>query len=128
MPLIRVGIKKPVYEGVAAQLEADAIVSYDQDRVHATIDLGVIDDVRSGDDYMQTHSGAGVSVKVTDELAVGAEGYAELHLAGATSADDWAIVGPDLSWTHGRFWLTATYGVGVYQVWSAPRVKWGIAF
>lgn len=129
VPLIRVGVKKPVYESEAAQLEADAVITYDQDRVHATLDLGVVDDVHNGPDVMQTHSGAGVTIGVTDELGVGVEAYGEFHLSsGASENEDWMVVGPDLSWTHGRFWLSASYGIGVYQISSAPRMKWGIAF
>ena len=38
------------------------------------------------------------------------------------------LVGPNLAWTHGRFWLSGAFGIGVYHVRIAPRVMWGIAF
>ncbi len=128
VPLIRVAVKRPVYEAEAAQLEADAVVSYSCGRIHGVADLGVYGVVHRGDDVLATHSGAGVSVGVTDELRIGAEIYAELGLAGTSSDDDWATVGPNLAWTHGRFWLTASFDVGVYQITSAPRIKWAVAF
>jgi len=37
-------------------------------------------------------------------------------------------IGPSLGWSHGRFWLSAAFGVGVYQIKTAPRVVWGVLF
>ena len=128
VPYVRVAIKKPVTETEAAEVEGDAVVSYTCGRVHAVANLGLYGDVHPGDDVWATRSGAGVSIEVTDELRLGAEAYGELGFAGASSDDDWATVGPNLSWTHGRFWLSASFGVGVYQIQSAPRIKWAVAF
>ena len=129
VPLIRVAVDKPITEKQpAAELYADAVVSYTCGRVHAVADLGIYGDLHSGPDVWATQSGIGASIEVTEELRLGAEGYAELGLSSGSSEEDWAIVGPDLSWTHGRFWLSASYGVGVYQISSAPRIKWAVAF
>src|SRR5437763_1439258 len=72
----------------------------------------------------------GPLIGVTDQLElalpVGGEVYAELSLD--DKEDSWVVAGPDLSWTHGRFWLTATFGIGVYNITAAPRFMWGIAF
>lgn len=129
VPLIRVAIDKPLVEmSPAVELQADAVVSYSCGRVHAAVNLGVYGDVHRGPDVWATRSGAAASIEVTDELRLGAETYGEYGLSTGSSDDDWAIVAPDLSWTHGRFWLTASYGIGVYQISSAPRIKWAVAF
>jgi hypothetical protein len=128
VPYLRLAISKPVTEAEAAELEGDAVVSYTCGRVHAVANLGVYGVLHRGDDVWATHSGAGVSIEVTDELRLGAEAYGELGFTGGTSDDDWATVGPNLSWTHGRFWLSASYGIGVYQITSAPRIRWAVAF
>ena len=128
VPLIRVAVDKPITEGDSAQVQADAVISYTCGRVHATANLGLYGDLHSGPDVWATRSGAGASIEVTDELRLGAEGYGEFGLTSGGSDDDWAVVAPNLSWTHGRFWLTASYGIGVYQITSAPRIKWAVAF
>ncbi len=63
---------------------------------------------------------------MTSELRLGGEIYSELSLD--TQSDSWAAIGPNLSWTHGRFWLSGAFGIGLYHVQTAPRVMWGIAF
>jgi hypothetical protein len=70
-----------------------------------------------------------VSLEVTDDLRLGAEVYGEYELTStAMGNDDWVTIGPDMSWTHGRFWMTGSFGFGVHQIASAPRIKWGVAF
>jgi hypothetical protein len=65
-------------------------------------------------------------VEVIDDLRLGAEVYAELDID--ESANRWAIVAPNLAWSHGRTWISAAMGIGVYHISNAPRVMWGIAF
>lgn len=124
-PLLRIAVKRDVTQRDEVRLEGDAVTSYNAGRVHALVDLGVTGDL-SGSSHFELHPGAGVSVAVTGELRVGAEFYAELSLD--TQGKSWATAGPDLSWTHGRFWLSAALGLRVYDVEVAPRVIWGIAF
>jgi hypothetical protein len=126
VPLIRVAVKRDVTQRDDARLEGDAVVSYEAGRVHALVDLGVTGDVSSDTQHFELHPGAGLSVAVTGELRVGAEIYSELSLD--RFGESWATAGPDLSWTHGRFWLSGAFGIGVYHVRIAPRVIWGIAF
>lgn len=124
-PLVRVAVKRDVTERDLVRAELDLVASYQAGRFHALVDLGAVGEL--GDDaHFELRPGAGVSVLVAGELRLGAEAYAQL------SADDarpsWAIVGPSLSWTHGRFWLSAAFGIGVYRIDTAPRVVWGILF
>jgi hypothetical protein len=128
VPLVRVAVKRPIYEAESAQIEADAVVSYTCGRLHAVADLGGYAILTPGGNLVATKSGAAISWGVTDELRLGAETYGEADVSGGSSDDTWVIAGPDLSWTHGRIWITAAFGIGVYQITSAPRIKWGIAF
>lgn len=126
VPLLRVAVKRDVTERSSLVVEADVVASYEVGRLQALIDAGIYGDLQSSDRRWNFRPGAGVSVAVTSELRVGAEAYVELDLR--SKSESWAIVGPNLAWTHGRFWLSGAFGIGVYHIETAPRVMWGIAF
>lgn len=126
VPLISAAVKRDVTIRNAVIVEADAVASYDVGAVQALIDVGVFGELKSSGGDWSLRPGAGVSVAVTSELRLGAEAYVDLSFDSAS--DSWAIVGPNLAWTHGRFWLSGSFGIGVYHVTTAPRVMWGIAF
>jgi len=125
-PLIRVAVKRDVTTRDVVVAEGDVVASYEVGALHTLVDLGVVGNLSSSHQTWQIRPGGGVSFALTSELRVGAELYAELHTDSAS--ESWAAVGPNLAWTHGRFWLSAAFGIGVYHVNSAPRVMWGIAF
>jgi hypothetical protein len=124
-PLVRVAVKRDVTVRDRMRAEADVVASYRAGRVHALVDLGVTGDI-GRDSHFELHPGAGVSIEIAHGLRLGAEAYAELSFDDETAS--WAAVGPNLAWTHGRFWLAAAFGIGVYQIDTAPRVVWGILF
>ncbi|MDB4953587.1 MAG: hypothetical protein JWO36_1156 [Myxococcales bacterium] len=126
VPLIRVAVKRLVTERDTARPEADLVGSYQTGRVHALVDLGMIGEINSNDHHFEFHPGAGVSIEAVGDLRLGAEVYAELTLD--SNGKSWAIVGPNLSWSHGRTWISAAFGIGIYQIKDAPKVQWGIAF
>jgi hypothetical protein len=126
VPLIRAAVKRDVTVRDEVRVEADAVVSYEVGAVHALVDLGLVGDLFAHERQWEVRPGGGVSVAVAGDLRVGAEAYAELKLDSAS--ESWAAVGPNVAWTHGRFWLSAAFGIGVYHVSTAPRVMWGIAF
>ena len=133
VPLARVAVKRDVTGAIRP--EADVVVSYQHGRVHALVDAGVIADVATrsaftlanGDRHVEFHPGLGVSVRVVRELRLGAELYGEWSLDQNETGHTWAIVAPNMAWAHGRFWMSAAYGIGVYGIRSAPRIVWGIA-
>jgi hypothetical protein len=125
-PLVRVAVKRDVTVRDRVRTEADLVASYQNCRVHALIDIGAIGEFARDDSHFELRPGAGVSFTVTDELRLGAEAYAELSFDDERKS--WAIVGPNIAWTHGRFWLSASFGIGVYQIDTAPRFVWGILF
>jgi hypothetical protein len=127
VPLVRVAVKRDVVERDALRVEGDLVASYQSGRVFALVDAGYIGQFRSGETHQEIRPGAGVSVQVVGDLRLGVEAYAELGLD-SNEGESWAVVGPDLAWTHGRFWLSAAYGIGVYQIKAAPRMMWGVLF
>lgn len=127
VPLLRFGVKRLVTERDAARVEADVVLTYDVGRIHANLDLGAIAVIRGGEDTIEARPGAGVSVEVVEDLRLGAEGYAEIGVRDDRVVD-WIAIGPNLSWTHGRFWLAASVPIGVLGIDSAPRINTGIAF
>jgi hypothetical protein len=124
--LLRGGIKRDVTARDEVRLEGDAVVAYEAGKVHALLDVGAVGDVTGSTSHIEVRPGAGISLAATSELRVGAEIYSELSLDSAT--ESWASAGPDMSWTHGRFWISGAFGIGLYHVKIASRVMWGIAF
>jgi hypothetical protein len=127
VPLLRVAVKRIIVERDTVQPEADLVVAYQQDRINATADLGFQGDVSQNTQHFELHPGAGVSIETLPQLRFGAEVFAEIMLddnAGST----WATVGPNMAWSHGRSWISAAFGVGVYNIKDSGRLQWGIAF
>jgi hypothetical protein len=124
-PLIRVAVKRDVTARSTVRLEGDAVVAHEAGTLQVVGDLGITADLSSSARHVELHPGAGVSVLAVGELRVGVEAYGEFSLD--SLAESWATAGPNLSWTHGRFWLSGMFGIGLYHVKVAPRVIWGIA-
>jgi hypothetical protein len=124
-PLARLAIKRNIGERDAIIVEGDLVGAYKAGTVHAAFDAGFVGNFASGGHDLELHPAAGVSALVVGDLRLGGEAFAELQISGT---DSWAAIGPDLAWTHGRFWVSAAYGIGVYHIRTAPRVMWGVAF
>jgi hypothetical protein len=107
--------------------EVDLIGSYQTGIVHAVVNAGVVGDVSANDQHFEAHTGAGASIETVSDLRFGAEVLAEISLD-SDSSGNWIGIGPNLSWSHGRSWLSASYLIGVYQIRDAPKLNWGIAF
>ena len=125
-PLVRVAVKRDVTVRDAVRPEADIVGSYESGGVHALVDVGFVGEINSDQHHFELRPGGGVSINVAGDFRLGGEAYAELSLD--DNGDSWAVVGPNFSWTHGRFWLTGAFGIGIYKIKAAPRVMWGIAF
>jgi hypothetical protein len=125
-PLVRVAVKRDIGVRDAGRVEGDAVMSFDKGDVNALIDLGFIGDISAGTTHTEARPSGGLSLRVASELRFGAEIYAELSLD--TKGESWAVAGPNLSWTHGRFWFSGVFAVGIYHMRLAPRAMWGIAF
>lgn len=127
-PLVRVAVQRDVIVRDLVLVEADLVASTttESGSVHALVDLGVSAGLTPDDQIFVLRPGLGVSFKVVGDLRLGAEAFAELNLE--SKATSWAAAGPNLAWSHGRFWLSAAMGIGIYHIETAPRVQWGIAF
>jgi hypothetical protein len=126
VPLLRVAAKRDVIVRDSLRVEGDAVVSYDLGPFNALVDLGFIADVAPSARHSEVRPGGGVSIQVATGLRLGAEAYSELSLD--ARGESWAVVGPNMAWSHGRFWLSGMFGIGIYHVRTAPRVMWGVAF
>ncbi len=126
VPLLRVAIKREVDDRRAANVELEAILTYERGCVHAIASVTGRQLFREGEDSLLVRPMAGVSIAITDELRAGVEAIASLVPRGAGT--DWVAAGPSVAWTHGRFWLAASAPVGLTNIDAAPRLRWGIAF
>ncbi len=127
-PLLRVGVFRDVVVRDAIRAEADLVASTTtpSGSIQASVDLGFVAQITPDDQHLELRPGLGVSFRVVGDLRLGAEAYAEVSLDDAK--ESWAVVGPNAAWTHGRSWISAAFGIGVYQIDTAPRVQWGIMF
>jgi hypothetical protein len=129
VPLLRVAAKRDVSIRDVGLLEADLVVSYQSGPFHGLVDLGYAGRISKEDGLKsELRPGVGVAIEVKPGLRFGAEAYGELPLDSEVNKQRWFGVGPNISWTHGRFWLSASLLVGVYQIETAPRAIWGIMF
>lgn len=126
-PLLRIAAKRDISIRDIVRGEADLVLAYETGPFHALIDLGVIADIGADDTYVEFRPGAGVSIEVIDDLRIGAEIYSEIS-TDEKKFESWAAAGPNVAWTHGRFWLSASLLIGVYQIDTAPRIVWGVMF
>ncbi len=126
VPMLRVALKREIDERKAVLAEVEASLSYQRGCWHAQANLGAKHLVRTGEDSLVLRPALGVSAAVWGDLRLGAEGIASLAAHGA--GVDWVAAGPNVGWTHGRFWLAACLPIGLSEIDAAPRVRWGIAF
>jgi hypothetical protein len=124
--VLRVGARRLVTERGRVELEGGLILGYDVGRLRLLADLEWIVVMGDGDTEVQARPGLGVSARAWRELRLGAELYSEIVLN--EGGDRWYSAGPNLAWTHGRFWLSGSFLVGLSGIDAAPRVNWGVAF
>ena len=126
--LVRLAAKRLVTDRGAVRFEPGVVLGYDIGRAHLLADLeGIVEIPDAGSVRSEFRPGAGASIQVVGELRAGAEFYSEIAL-GDTPSVTWAALGPVLSWTHGRFWLAASFPIGLDNITAAPRVNWAVAF
>jgi hypothetical protein len=128
-PLLRLGVKRMIAERSVVRIEGDVVLSYEAGRVLFVIDVGGIAEVNEadGEAVYEVRPAAGLSVRATTELRFGAELYSEIGLEDHPGVD-WYSVGPNIAWTHGRFWLAGSFPIGLKNIDAAPRLNFAIAF
>ncbi|MGE0398171.1 MAG: hypothetical protein AB7T06_15825 [Kofleriaceae bacterium] len=127
-PLIRVGVMRSVLARDVLIAEADLVASTttESGSVHALVDVGYVGTFLGDTTRHEIRPGAGVSFKVAGDFRLGAEVFASIDPD--VSENRWVVVGPNAAWTQGRMWVSASFGIGVYQIDTAPRAVWGIMF
>lgn len=126
-PLVRIAAKRDVNQRDTTIAEADFVLAYQQGKFHGQIDLGAIARLNA-EPEVELHPAAGISIEVKNNLRFGVEGIAVVNLDRTLNKRDWAGVGPNMAWTSGRFWLSASFLIGIHQIETAPRFIWGVMF
>jgi hypothetical protein len=109
----------------------DFIATYDAGPAQFAINVGAQALIGPNDQEYQGLPGLGVSIETVPDLRLGAEVFGEIGLndVGVNNLNyTWVAVGPNMAWSHGRTWVSAAYGIGLYHVRDAPKLNWGIAF
>jgi hypothetical protein len=125
-PLLRASVKRLVLARDVVRPELGVVATYELGSVVIGADVAVAGDFTRDDHQLEVIPAGGISVAVAGDLRLGAEVFAQWSLEDDGSS--WAGAGPNLAWTHGRFWLSAAKGIGIYELKDAPRMQWGIAF
>lgn len=123
-PLARFAVSRNVAIQSQVRSEAEIAASYDHDRIQIAGDVDGVLDLNFGHPHEELRPGVGASVLVTGELRLGAELHAELSHDATTPS--WAVLGPDVAWTRGRFWLAGVVGFGIDHITMAPRLNLGL--
>lgn len=127
-PLARLAVKRDVTVRNTTIVEANLVASTvtPTGSVMALVDLGIVGAISPDDQTFEARPGAGVSFKIVGDLRLGAEVFAHLSFDDADAR--WVAAGPNLAWSHGRSWVSAAFGIGLYQIATAPALQWGIMF
>ena len=126
-PALRLGFHRLVNQRDQVRANAGFAIGADVgERVHLAADVGAVSVVSEDDATFEVRPAAGVSVLVHEQLRLGGEVYGEFGLRGDDG--EWIAAGPNLAWTHGRFWITAAFPIGLIDIRAAPRINWAVAF
>ena len=127
-PLARIAVKRDVIarDTVVAEANFVASTTTSSGSVLALVDLGAVGRITRDDAKFELRPGIGVSFKVVGDLRLGAEVFARINLH--EKDERWVAAGPNLAWSHGRSWVSAAMGIGLYQIKTAPALNWGIMF
>jgi hypothetical protein len=126
-PVLRLGVHRLVNARKKTRTEGGIALGIDLGaRVHAVLDVGATWIAGDGDSDLTLAPAAGLSILIAGQLRAGGEVYGELTLDG--HQPEWLAAGPNLAWTHGRFWISGTMAIGIIDINAAPRINWGVAF
>lgn len=137
-PLVRAVWHQSIRGASPSRVDVNLVGSYQwESGLHVALDLGTqvgIPALRGGDAPVRilgTYSAGASYPLIAEELRVSVESFGEFGLK-ALDHDPRLFVGPSVSWTFGRMWLTAGTLVGLTFVSSdtprfMPRLIWAVA-
>ncbi len=135
VPLLRAGVKRHLVNNQnAVALELDAVASADIEKIaHFVIDAGVKDLIEGGDHTVTVDLVAGATVLLGEGFRLGGTVWAQILAASPAGGTGLAYIaaGPDMSWSHGRFWVTAGMPIRLTNKGGPgllPRLTWGVLF
>lgn len=132
--LVRGGVERSITERQTFVPNAGIVASYESGVVHVLADVEMYGEIANecprndpmcDKTHFEIRPGAGISIKAIGDVRFGAEFHSELTL---DNGGNWTVIGPNMAWSHGRFWMSAAYGIGISGIKDAPKVQWGIAF
>ncbi len=125
VPLVRVAVKREATHQLRWLVEGNAVLSYDLGKLHSAVDVGGFAYFGQSTEAWLTYSW-GLVWGERDGLRVGGEVFGEVALSEAKKS--FTMAGPDISWTHGRAWLTfgCLFGVSEHAARWMPRLIWAI--
>jgi hypothetical protein len=115
-PVFRIAAKKDVLDRGTTIAEADVILAYQSGRFHGQVDVGAVARINKDEAKFELRPGLGISIETKKGLRFGAEGFLQYFVDSDLKKSNWAGVGPNMIWTTGRFWVTASFLIGVYQI------------
>ncbi len=124
--LLRVAAFRMVDARNGIRGESDLVLGFEKGRFLINADVGVVSESTPAATSLEFRPGGGTSVLAFENLRLGTEVYSELNVYGDSVS--WLVVGPSASWTHGRLWISTAYGIGVFGIHTAPRIKLGVQF
>ncbi|MCO4761838.1 MAG: hypothetical protein KC502_10055 [Myxococcales bacterium] len=125
VPLLRFAVKRDLGVKLAWLLEANAVVSHDVGKLHSALDLGAFRNIGASEATWLSYA-AGSAWELREGLRAGAEVFGEIGISKGWQS--FTMVGPNVSWTHGRSWLTIGCLIGVTDKaanWM-PRLLWAV--
>ncbi|HKE20181.1 MAG TPA: hypothetical protein VKB80_35145, partial [Kofleriaceae bacterium] len=124
-PVLRLGVHRLVNARKKTRTEGGFALGIDMGpRVHAVLDVGATWIAGDGESDLSLTPAAGISIELVGQLRAGGEVYGELTLDG--KEPEWLAAGPNLAWTHGRFWISGAMAIGIIDINAAPRINWGV--
>jgi len=124
-PLIHASVERLVLARDTLHAKLGVVSTYEVGGTLIAAQLNVAVDATREEAQFSAYPAVGASFSIVGDLRAGAEAFGRYSF---DSGDGRWSAGPNLAWTHGRFWMSVAYGIGLKGIKDAPRMQWGIAF
>src|SRR5262249_14485508 len=124
VPFLRLAVRREIQlDGASLEAELAGTIDLTPDLRGAAV-AGITGLTRIDEVY--STGGVGLSYAVTQDLKVGVEVYAWVTISSNLGSENWISAGPNLSFSHGRFWITGALPIGLSSSSPdfLPRIIW----